>query len=193
LPDLLDHLLARRSAPIAKLAGPAPSDDEIMTMLTAASRVPDHGMLTPFRFILYRGQAREDAGRRLLALLEKRDGALEEPRRTQELTRFSRAPLVVGVVSVPKESVKIPVWEMRLTGGAVAMNLVHAAHALGYKANWITNWYSGDAEARELLGLAPHEEVVGFVHIGRHDEEVPDRPRPDVATIVSDYSGPWSA
>jgi nitroreductase len=193
LPDLLDHLLARRSAPIAKLAGPAPSDDEIMTMLTAASRVPDHGMLTPFRFILYRGEAREDAGRRLLALLEKRDGALEEPRRTQELTRFSRAPLVVGVVSVPKESVKIPVWEMRLTGGAVAMNLVHAAHALGYKANWITNWYSGDAEARELLGLAPHEEVVGFVHIGRHDEEVPDRPRPDVATIVSDYSGPWSA
>jgi nitroreductase len=193
LPDLLDHLLARRSAPIAKLAGPAPSDDEIMTMLTAASRVPDHGMLTPFRFILYRSQAREDAGRRLLALLEKRDGALEEPRRTQELTRFSRAPLVVGVVSVPKESPKIPVWEMRLTGGAVAMNLVHAAHALGYKANWITNWYSGDAEARELLGLAPHEEVVGFVHIGRHDEEVPDRPRPDVATIVSDYSGPWSA
>lgn len=162
-------------------------------MLTAASRVPDHGMLTPFRFILYRGEAREDAGRRLLALLEKRDGALEEPRRTQEVTRFSRAPLVVGVVSVPKESVKIPVWEMRLTGGAVAMNLVHAAHALGYKANWITNWYSGDAEARELLGLAPHEEVVGFVHIGRHDEEVPDRPRPDVATIVSDYSGPWSA
>jgi nitroreductase len=193
LPDLLDHLLARRSAPIAKLAGPAPSDDEIMTMLTAASRVPDHGMLTPFRFILYRGQAREDAGRRLLALLEKRDGALEEPRRAQELTRFSRAPLVVGVVLVPKESVKIPVWEMRLTGGAVAMNLVHAAHALGYKANWITNWYSGDAEARDLLGLAPREEVVGFVHIGRHDEEVPDRPRPDVATIVSHYSGPWSA
>ncbi len=193
LPDLLDHLLARRSPPIPLLAGPAPSDDEITTMLTAASRVPDHGMLVPFRFILYRGAAREAVGSGLVALLEGRDGPLAEPRRTQELTRFSRAPLVIGVVSVPKPSEKIPYWEMRLTGGAVAMNLVHAAHALGYKANWISNWYSDDAEARQLLGIAPEEQVVGFVHIGRHDEELPDRPRPDVASLVSDYSGPWSA
>jgi nitroreductase len=192
LSETLAYLLSRRSPPIPELTGPAPGDDEIATMLTAAVRVPDHGMLQPWRFILYRDDARIEAGRHLAALAEQREGELSEQRRNQELTRFSRAPLVIGVVFVPRESIKIPQWEMRLSGGAVAMNLVHAANALGYKANWITNWYSDTAEGRALLGLAPEEEVVGFVHIGRHDGEVADRPRPDVAKLVSDYSGPWA-
>jgi nitroreductase len=162
-------------------------------MLTAAVRVPDHGMLQPWRFILYRGEARVEAGRRLAALAEEREGPLPEQRLKQELARFSRAPLVIGVVFVPRESTKIPQWEMRLSGGAVAMNLVHAANAMGYKANWITNWYSESADGRRLLGLAPNEEVIGFVHIGRHEADVPDRPRPDVSGLVSDYSGPWES
>ncbi len=191
MPDLLDHLLARRSPPIHELKGPPPADDEIATMIRAATRAPDHGMLQPWRFILYRGAAREEVGRHLATLAESRDGELSEQRRNQELTRFSRAPLVIGVVHVPRESIKIPHWEMRLSGGAVAMNLVHAAHALGYKANWITNWYSDTGEGRRLLGLAPQEEVIGFVHVGRHEGDVPDRPRPDVEAIVTDYSGPW--
>jgi nitroreductase len=81
---------------------------------------------------------------------------------------------------------------MLLSGGAVAMNLLHAAHALGYGANWITNWYSDKEEARTILGLAPHERVVGFVHIGTFDGAAPERPRPDVEKLVSDYSGPWA-
>lgn len=188
---VMDFLLARRSAPIAELKDPAPSDAEIKTILTAASRVPDHGRLTPWRFILYRGEARERVGELLAARAEEREGPLAEARRQQELSRFSRAPLVIGVVSVPRESIKIPEWEMLLSGGAAAMTLVLAANALGYRTNWITNWYSEDEEGRRILGLAPQERVVGFIHIGTFSGVTPDRPRPEVATLYADYQGPW--
>lgn len=188
---ILDHLLTRNSAPIPELKEPAPSDAEIKTMLTAATRVPDHGRLAPWRFILYRGDAREKIGEKLLELAEKREGPLPEGRRSQELTRFSRAPLVIGVISSPKENPKIPQWEMFLSGGMAAMNLMHAANALGYGTNMITNWYSGTEEGRALLGLAPHERMIGFVHIGTHDGPGFERPRPDVSTLYADYSGPW--
>ena len=71
------------------------------------------------------------------------------------------------------------------------MNLVLAANALGYSTNWITNWYSDDEEGRRILGLAPEERVVGFVHIGTFSGDVPERPRPEVETLISEYSGPW--
>jgi len=189
---IIDFLSMRNSAPIPDLREPGPSDSEITTMLSIASRVPDHGRLAPWRFILYRGAAREKVGEKLAELAEKREGPLSEGRRNQELTRFSRAPLVVGVVSSPKEHPKIPEWEMFLSAGAAAMNLVLAANALGYGTNWITNWYSGVPEGRALLGLAPHERVAGFVHVGTYGGIAPERPRPDVATLFSDYSGPWS-
>lgn len=188
---VLDFLLARRSKPIAELMEPGPSDAEIDTMLSIAARVPDHGRLTPWRFILYRGQARHEIGEKLAALAQEREGPLAEGRHQQELTRFSRAPLVIGVVSSPRQHPKIPQWEMFLSGGAAAMNLVLAANAHGYGANWITNWYSDDEEGRRILGLAPHERVVGFVHIGTFDGQVQDRPRPELTEVASEYAGPW--
>lgn len=189
---VLDFLLTRRSAPIAELAEPGPSAAEIETILQVATRVPDHGQLTPWRFILYRGESRVRVGKLLAELAEEREGPLSDARREQELTRFSRAPLVIGVVSAPKESIKIPQWEMFLSGGMVALNLVHAANALGYGTNIITNWYSDVEEGRRILGLAPQERVVGFVHIGSHPRTTPDRPRPDIEPLVSDYAGPWT-
>jgi nitroreductase len=188
---IIDFLLSRASAPIDQLKGPGPSDAEIETILTLASRVPDHGRLAPWRFILYRGEARVEIGKALAELAERREGPLPENRRNQELARFSRAPLVVGVVSSPKENPKIPQWEMFLSGGMAAMNLMIAANALGYGTNMITNWYADVPEARTILGLAPHERVVGFVHVGAFDGEPMKRPRPDVSTIRTDYSGPW--
>jgi len=160
-------------------------------MIRIATRVPDHGRLEQWRFILYRGDARTRIGEMLADLAEKRDGPLHEGARRKELTRFSRAPLVIGVVSSPKEHATIPQWEMFLSGGAVAMNLVHAANALGYRSNWISNWYSDSEEGRRILGLAPHERVIGFVHIGTFQGEVPERPRPDAASLISEYAGPW--
>jgi nitroreductase len=165
---ILDHLLTRNSAPIPELKEPAPSDQEIRTMLTAATRVPDHGRLAPWRFILYRGDVRKKIGEKLLELAEKREGPLPDNRRNQELTRFSRAPLVIGVISSPKENPKIPQWE-------------------------ISNWYSDTEEGRALLGLAPHERMIGFVHIGTYEGTAPERPRPDVSTLYADYSGPWAS
>jgi nitroreductase len=190
---IIDFMLKRNSAPIPELREPAPGDDEIATMIRIATRVPDHGRLAPWRFIVYRGKAREEIGEKLADLAEKREGPLTEARRNQELTRFSRAPLVIGVISSPKENPKIPQWEMFLSGGAAAMSLVLAASALGYGTNWITNWYSDVEEGRRILGLAPHERVVGFVHIGSYEGPAPERPRPDVAALYADYAGPWEA
>lgn len=188
---LADYLATRISPPIPELKEPAPDDAEIACMISMATRVPDHGKLEPWRFIVYRGDARRRVGELLAELAEKREGPLPEGRRNQELTRFSRAPLVIGVISSPKDHPKIPQWEMFLSGGAAAMNLVHAANALGYRANWITNWYSDTEEGRRILGLAPHERVVGFVHIGTYAGTPPDRQRPDVSKLISGYDGPW--
>ena len=190
---IIDFLSTRSSVPIQDLSEPGPDDSQIRTMLAIASRVPDHGRLAPWRFILYRGEAREEVGRRIAELAERREGPLPEGRRNQEMTRFSRAPLVIGVVSSPKDHPKIPEWEMFLSAGAAAMNLVLAANALGFGTNWITNWYSDLPEGRALLGLAPRERVAGFVHIGSHQGVVPERPRPDIDSLYADYSGPWEA
>ncbi|WP_295806395.1 nitroreductase [uncultured Nitratireductor sp.] len=191
--SVLDFMLARRSTPVKDLAEPAPSQEELESILKAASRVPDHGRLTPWRFILYRGDVRATIGDALAERAVEREGELPQARIEQERTRFSRAPLVIGVICVPKESPAIPEWEMFLSGGMAAMNLMIAANALGYGTNLITNWYSNDAEGRRILGLAPQERVIGFVHIGSYDVELMERPRPELATIVSDYAGPWEA
>ena len=188
---IVDFLLSRSSAPIPDLREPAPTAEELETILRIASRVPDHGRLAPWRFILYRGEARHRVGRLLADLAEKREGPLPEARRQQELARFSRAPLVIGVVSSPKDNPKIPQWEMFLSGGAAAMSLVIAANAHGYGTNWITNWYSDLEEGRRLLGLSPRERVVGFVHVGTSAAPPPERPRPELSALVSDYAGPW--
>lgn len=189
--DIIDFLLARASAPIEQLSEPAPTDAQIETLIRIASRVPDHGRLAPWRFILYRGDVRTEIGEKLADLAEKLEGPLPAGRREKELTRFSRAPLVIGVISSPKENPKIPEWEMFLSGGAAAMNLLVAANALGFGANWITNWYSDSEEGRRIVGLAPHERVIGFVHIGTFSGQIFDRPRPDVSKLYADYSGPW--
>lgn len=185
-------MLSRKSPPIPELKGPAPNDEEIETMIRVAAHVPDHGRLAPWRFIVYRGDARQRVGELLAELAEQREGPLTEVRRNQELARFSRAPLVIGVVFTPKAHPKIPEWEMLLSAGAAAMSLVLAATGLGYGANWITNWYSDTEEGRRVLGLAPDERVVGFVHIGTFDGVVADRPRPEVSSVMSEYTGPWA-
>lgn len=189
--DVIEFLLNRSSAPIDELSEPGPGPAQLETLIRIASRVPDHGRLTPWRFIVYRGDARQRVGEMLADLAEKIEGPLPPARRDKELSRFSRAPLVIGVVSSPKSNPKIPEWEMFLSGGAAAMNLLIAAGAMGFGANWITNWYSDTSEGRRILGLAPHERVVGFVHIGSFGGEIIERPRPDIAKVYSDYSGPW--
>lgn len=188
---VIEFLQTRKSAPISELGLPGPSDEDIRTMLSIASRVPDHGRLAPWRFILYRGEQRHRIGEMLAGLAEKQQGGLSDVARMKELERFSRAPLAIGVVNRPRAHPKIPDWEKFLSGAAAAMNLLLAANALGYGANWITNWYSDEPEGRRILGLAPDERVIGFVHIGSFSGDIPERQRPDLDELISEYDGPW--
>jgi nitroreductase len=104
-----------------------------------------------------------------------------------ERKRLARAPLVIAVVSRAAPHVKIPEWEQVLSAGAAAMSLVFAAHALGFAANWITEWYAYDRTVLDALGLAPHEKIAGFIHIGRHATRPDDRPRPPLSEIVTRF------
>ncbi|WP_244487545.1 MULTISPECIES: nitroreductase [unclassified Aureimonas] len=191
--ESIDQILTRRSVAIPALLEPAPSAAEIETLLTAASRVPDHGKLAPWRFVIYRPEVGRAIGRALAALLESREGPLSEVRRDAEEKRFARSPLVIGVVSTAGPHVKISEWEQVLSAGAATMTLVHAAHALGFAANWVTEWVAYDDEAKALLGIAPGEKVAGFVHIGTPGDKPADRPRPPLSQIVSEATAPGAA
>jgi len=188
MPDALDLLKTRRSIKPIELAGPAPSPAEIETLLTVASRVPDHGKLTPWRFIVFEGDARLAAGEKIAAIFRtKRTDATPEQIEF-ERNRLARAPLVIAVVSRAGPHVKIPEWEQIMSAGAATTSLVMAAHALGYAANWLTEWYAYDRSVLDALGLAPNERIAGFVHIGRSAKPPEDRPRPPLADIVTRYT-----
>jgi nitroreductase len=187
MPDALDLLKTRRSVKPVELAGPGPSAAEIDTLLTIAARVPDHGKLVPWRFIVFTGEGRLKAGAAIAAAFRSRHPQAAAEHVDQERTRLARAPLVIAVVSRAAPHVKIPEWEQILSAGAAAMNLVTAAHALGFAASWITEWYAYDREVLDALGLAPHEKIAAFVHIGRPALPPEDRPRPPLADIVTRY------
>ncbi|MFZ1964213.1 MAG: nitroreductase [Roseiarcus sp.] len=181
-------LARRRSLTPANMTGPGPSAAEIETLLTIASRVPDHGKLAPWRFILFEGAARDRAGRIALALKLADDPALDEAGRAAERQRFSHAPLVVAVVSRAAPHVKIPEWEQTLSAGAACMNLTIAANALGYVTGWVSEWCAYDRRFGAAIGLAEHERVAGFIHVGRPTIVMEDRPRPALADIVTVFA-----
>jgi nitroreductase len=187
MPDALQLLTTRRSVKPIEMNGPGPSAEELATLLTVASRVPDHGKLTPWRFIVFQDDARLQAGAKLADIFAKAHPEATADQVDFERKRLARAPLVVAVVSRAAPHVKIPEWEQVLSAGAVAMSLVLAAHALGYAASWITEWYAYDRDALAALGLAANERVAGFVHIGRPARPPEDRPRPPLSEIVTRY------
>lgn len=186
-PALRDYLLTRRSVGQAFLAEPAPTGDDLKTLLTIATRVPDHGKLAPWRLVLFSGDARAAAGDKLAEIARRKRPELDEAGVEIERRHFLPAPLVIGVVSTAKPHVKIPEFEQLLSAGNVAFNLVHGAYALGYAATWITRWYTFDSEAALALGAKEGERFVGFVHIGTPTAAIEDRPRPDLAEIVTEW------
>jgi nitroreductase len=187
MPDALELLKTRRSIKAVELAGPGPSAAEIDTLLTVASRVPDHGKLAPWRFIVFEGEARRAAGEAIASAFRAKYPDAKPEHIAAERERLTRAPLVIAVVSRAAPHVKIPEWEQVLSAGAAAMNLVTAAHALGYAANWITEWYAYDRAVLDALGLKPHERIAGFIHIGRPPGPPEDRPRPPLAEIATRF------
>lgn len=188
MPDALHLLKTRRSVKPMELSGPAPNTAEIDTLLTIASRVPDHGKLKPWRFILFEGVAREAAGEVIADIFRADHPDATADQIAFERQRLARAPLVVAVVSRAGPHVKIPEWEQQLSAGAAAMNLVTAAHAMGLAASWITEWYAYDRRVLTRLGLVDNERIAGFVHIGHAMRSPEDRDRPRLADIVTRWT-----
>lgn len=186
-PQTLDLLRSRRSGSAKTMKGPGPDRAQIDTLLACASRVPDHGKLAPWRFILFSGEARTRFGNVLAEAVRKSDPSVSDERVLQERNRFLRAPVVIGVVSKVRKGVPIPEWEQVLSAGASCQTLLVAAHAMGFVANWITEWYAYDPHVRAHLQLAEGERMAGFIYIGHPAEPLVDRPRPALETIVTEY------
>ncbi|MCB4771746.1 nitroreductase [Ancylobacter sp. Lp-2] len=185
--DALRLLKLRKSPKIFDIAAPGPNVAELDEMLTIASRVPDHGKLAPWRFVVFEGEARDRAGAVIAEVFQKDVPEADADRVNIERSRLSRAPLVVAVVSKAAPHVKIPEWEQLMSGAAACTLLVLAANALGYVATWLTEWYAYDARVRAAFGLSADERIVGFVHIGTLARPQEDRPRPALADIVTRF------
>jgi nitroreductase len=191
--DVIEFMRTRRSVPAKTMTGPDPDSgpdaEEIGQMIEIASRVPDHGKLAPWRFLVFEGEAREKAGEAIAAVFRADHPEATADQIEFERKRLARAPLVIAVISRAGPHVKIPEWEQHLSAGASAMNLVNAAYALGYAASWITEWYAYDRRVLDKLGLAPNERMAGFVHIGRAAKPPEERDRPKLSDIVTHYRG----
>ena len=183
----IDLLLARRSVSANALGEPGPTQAEIELMLRAASRVPDHKKLVPWRFILFQGEARAAFGKILAEIFAAEDQQANAFRLETEAKRFLRAPLVIAVISRVVETKGAPEWEQILSCGAACQNLILATNALGYGTQWITEWYGYSEGVRRALKLAANERVAGFVYIGTPKEKPDERERPALA----DIAGAW--
>ena len=185
-PETLALLARRRSASAQGLAAPGPTGEELHTLLRLAARAPDHGKLFPWRFIILQGEAKAAYARALEPLAADQPGP---EKALATLAKLKNPPLSVAVISRTIEC-PIPEWEQVLSSAAVCQNLLLAADAMGYGANWITDWYAYDPRARALLGLEPEERVAGFVHLGTAAEPPLERVRPDLDKLVSTWTAP---
>ena len=180
----LEFLLSRRSRPAKTLQAPYPDRAQLMPILSAAARSPDHGKLEPWRFLVLE----KPALTRLVALAAQRGQALGlDPEKTEKgVAQFRDSGLAIAVISSPKDSDKIPRIEQIYSAGAVCLAALNAALASGWGANWLSGWPAHDAAfCTQGLGLAPGESVAGLIHLGTERAAPPERPRPDLDTIVT--------
>ncbi len=182
---VLEFLWNRRSASAPLLAAPGPSEDEMKLLIKIGFRVPDHGKLGPWRIVRFTPESKAGLVEKLTALAESRD----DRKAVGALQKLSIPPEALLVISSPVVPYKKPLWEQQLSAAAVCQNLLIAAGAMGYGANWITDWYSYDDEAKAMLGLAEGENVAGWVFLGTLAEPPLERERPDYDSRISWWQG----
>ena len=187
--DPLALLATRRSASVKAMTGPGPTPEQLDTLLAIAVRVPDHGKLTPWRFIVFEGEARSRFGDILAARWQELHPDHGEATVAQARGFFERAPTVLAVVSRAAPHVKIPAWEQVLSAGAVCQNILIAAAAMGLGCQWNTDWCAYDPKTLAAMGLAPEEKIAGFLYLGTPGEPITDRPRPDPESLVTRWRG----
>lgn len=181
----IDALLTRRSVAVKDLAPPAPSEAELEQILRVATRVPDHGKLCPWRIRILRGDGARALGNRAAERFAALHPQATEAQLAQERGRFTRAPLVLAVLSTPVADSK-PVWEQQLSAGAVCMNILHAAHALGFGGKWLTEWVAYDDTIRTALGsTGADDRIAGFLYLGSKTAAPDDRKRPRLEDVVT--------
>jgi nitroreductase len=183
-PDTLALLARRRSSKPFHLAEPGPYPGQVEALLRLATRVPDHGKLAPWRFVVLQGDARGRVGDLLAAAAAEQAGASAETIEAARQT-FTRSPFSIAVISSAAEHPKIPLWEQHLSAGAVCYGLLVAAEAMGFGAVWLTGWAAYDQGAKAALGVGAHEQVAGYIHIGTQIQTQTERPRPDLSRIVT--------
>lgn len=182
-PAALDFLLTRRSRPAKSLKLPAPTADQLLPLLTAAARTPDHGKLEPWRFVVIE----QGAMPRLAEVVQARGTAsgLDPDTIAKGRSQFDQGVLAVAVIEVQRPSEKIPPLEQTYSAGAVCLALLNAALAAGWGANWLTGWPSHDRGfMSDALGLDKHERIAGFIHIATETTAPPERPRPDISSLT---------
>lgn len=177
----VEFLERRRSVSALKLTAPGPDEACLARLLAIAARVPDHGKLAPWRFLVIDGAAKDRLAQALGELAELRPDVQRAKAAAQKL---ALPPLCVAVISQVKES-PIPEWEQILSAGAVCMNLLTAALAMGWGANWITGWYAYENQALQFMGLEPNERIAGFIPLGTATDAPLERPRPDIAKLTT--------
>jgi len=184
---IIDLLLSRRSVSANSLSEPGPSVAELELMLRAASRVPDHKKLVPWRFVLFQGEGRAEFGKVLAQVCAAEEGDAGAFRLENEAKRFLRAPLVIAVISRVVKNAAAPEWEQVLSAGAACQNLILAATALGYGVQWITEWCAYNPCVLEKLGLKEGERIAGFIYIGSPAAALAERARPDLDTLITKF------
>lgn len=176
-------LQTRRSAKPRELVGPGPTPAELQQILTIAARTPDHGSLTPWRFVTVASDQRDALAELLLRALEEDNPAATAAHRDKEVSFAHYQGQLVVLVSAPVRDHKIPLWEQELSCGASGMNLLLAAHALGYDAGWVTGWRAYSERVRRAFS-GDGERIAGFIFIGHAGQELQDRSRPELGSVV---------
>src|SRR5688500_18060922 len=187
--SLLSLLETRRSGKPREMVGPAPSESELERMLAIAARIPDHGKLSPWRFVTVAGDQRDSLAKLLHEALAAEDPSAT-PAHYEKAEQFAHyVGALVVLVSAPVEDHKIPVWEQQLSCGAAGMNLLLAAHAVGYVAGWMTGWQAYSEQVRAAFCDAG-ERIAGFIFVGHSGTELAERPRPLTEAVSRRWSPP---
>lgn len=184
----LSLLTTRRSGKPRDLAAPGPSPAQLTEMCAIACRTPDHGKLAPWRFVIVAPEQRA-AFATLLLDAYRADRPEAKRLELESIEQFAhQAPALVVALSSPRTDSQIPLWEQELSAGAACMNLLHAAHAMGFAGGWLTTWAAFNDQVRDAFGTAP-ERIAGFMFIGTPSRPLEERPRPDLATTVTAWRG----
>jgi len=182
--EALNLLLSRRSVKSRDMAMPAPNAKDLETILSAAIRVPDHGKLTPWRYVVLESAGQEQLGESITKALIKENETSEKV--AEKMAGFAtQAPLLIVAIFNPERDHAIPLDEQKFSMGAACMNMLLATHALGYAGLWLTGWASRSPSVAEDLGLSKNEQIAGFMFIGTPQKVPNERPRPNVADITS--------